>query len=113
MCDSTQEWFPAISKRSSLTTVQGKEWIDGNQFVYEKENYSNLQSCAMNYDETCINKYVRSAFDYIFLMKTTKIRNCIPQTTLYSTDGLQQSLHISGKWSMVYENEDTIIYIRR
>jgi len=118
MCDSIQEWFPVLSDRTSVTTAQGKEWINGEQFTKEKENYPALQTCVLADDEACIKEYtIETVYDYLFLMKTIKSRNCIPITksnstgpSPYSTGALQQSLFHSKEWFPVYENDDVIIF---
>jgi hypothetical protein len=111
MCDSIQEWFPAISARTSLTTAQGKEWISGDQFVFEKKNYSDLQFCTMKKDESCVYEHLNGqVFDYLFLVKGIKSQYCIPQTNPLPTDALQLSLLQSEEWSKVYENDDVLIF---
>lgn len=110
MCDFTQEWFPAISERSSATTAQGKEWLGGDQFAFEKGNYYNLQFCAMDPDLSCISENIGNGFNFIFLKKTIETRNCIPLSNPIPTDGFQRALNESLEWTNVYENQDVIIF---
>jgi hypothetical protein len=44
--DPISEWFPAISKRISVSTVQGGEWLPDQQFKKQIERYKLLQSCV-------------------------------------------------------------------
>jgi hypothetical protein len=45
--DWTSEWFPALTDHVSLTTVQGREWIKGDDFISVIRNYQGLQSCLI------------------------------------------------------------------
>ncbi len=51
--DSILEWFPALSNRISLSTVQGSEWLPDDQFKTHIERYKQLQSCT-NKDWSCV-----------------------------------------------------------
>jgi hypothetical protein len=39
------EWFPALTGRVSLTTVQGYEWLPGSSFYARKQAFQELQPC--------------------------------------------------------------------
>jgi hypothetical protein len=43
--DAFQEWFPALSVRQSLTTIQGLEWLLGPRFFIYYRELRELQTC--------------------------------------------------------------------
>jgi hypothetical protein len=46
--DYVNEWFPALTNRLSITTVQGKEWLEPGLFEKEMANNRSIQKCAIN-----------------------------------------------------------------
>lgn len=44
--DPASEWFPALTGRVSLATVQGYEWLPGLQFHGRQAPFKALQACA-------------------------------------------------------------------
>jgi len=54
--DPVSEWFPAISKRTSLTTPQAHEWLPEEEFSRRVELHAGLQKCA-NQDFACIETW--------------------------------------------------------
>jgi hypothetical protein len=50
------EWFPALTERRSLTTIQGSEWLTGNQhYNAQLPVITNLRACLYQ-DATCVRK---------------------------------------------------------
>jgi len=45
LADPTLEWFPTLAYRQSLTTIQGREWIDGEGFDNLYAGVQLLQNC--------------------------------------------------------------------
>ena len=71
--DWTSEWFPALTDRVSLATVQGREWVNGDNFENVINNYQAFQSClASEYPLVCIlDESTRQdlEIDYIYIGK--------------------------------------------
>ncbi|HEX2142178.1 MAG TPA: hypothetical protein VHK28_07920 [Candidatus Limnocylindria bacterium] len=44
--DTEAEWFPALTGRVSVATVQGMEWLDEERWNGSLESHERLQSCA-------------------------------------------------------------------
>jgi hypothetical protein len=44
--DRASEWFPALTGRTSLATVQGTEWLAGEVYARTLESYRLLHACA-------------------------------------------------------------------
>ena len=64
------EWFPALSGRYSLTTVQGREWLSGEQNITPWiENFESAQSCL--YQTTaCLEAWAgdhSQPYEYVYL----------------------------------------------
>lgn len=107
--DWTVEWFPTIAQRTSLTTIQGHEWIDGNYFATRTGIYQQIQECASRSDGLeCLESVPRDAsleYEYIYVAKRTTRTNPAPQ-------GLElvHSLADSPAYELVFENRDASIF---
>jgi hypothetical protein len=44
--DRASEWFPALTDRRSIATVQGTEWLPDREFTHAIERYQSLQRCG-------------------------------------------------------------------
>ncbi|MCZ2126308.1 MAG: glycosyltransferase family 39 protein [Anaerolineales bacterium] len=66
LLSSTLEWFPALTERQSLTTVQGSEWLANERgFKAQMELAQSARACAFQ-DETCLQKF-SGRYEYLFL----------------------------------------------
>jgi hypothetical protein len=69
------EWFPALTDRVSLNTVQGSEWVRG-QFARRYYADQHLQECAFR-GATCLGNWMRRnhlAPDYVYVAKAAPIQ---------------------------------------
>lgn len=113
-CDSVMEWFPALTGRQSIYTVQGTEWTEGPNFnAYVISTYA-PQKCLSGGDVSCLNEAVEaSQYDYIYLSKVLRVNNCqgldMPRTFPYFLEQMQAST----EFDIAYETDDVIIYTRR
>jgi hypothetical protein len=63
------EWFPALTGRVSLTTVQGYEWLPGSSFSTRKQAFQELQPCLTR-DLACVEDWVAGqglSYDYLLV----------------------------------------------
>ena len=61
-CDSVMEWFPALTGRQSIFTVQGTEWTQGENFNNHVISTYAPQKCLYSGDASCLDAAVsRSA----------------------------------------------------
>ena len=77
-CDATNEWFPSLTGRESLTTLQGREWLLGNKFGEYISHAQGLQGCVDN-GADCITrelKYFGTRFNYVYISILTPTKNC-------------------------------------
>ena len=97
------EWFPALTRQTSLSTYQGREWLDGqlhsDAFF---ENRTSWLSCQ-NKDETCLEDWMSSSgvdVNYVLIASGTE-KNPI---------GLSASLANSSQYVLIYQNAEMTLY---
>ena len=104
--DYASEWFPALSSRKSVTTPQGMEWLSDNQFTKMSEAHFELQKCVEE-NWACLNnwgQFYGKDFEHIFIsMKSIRENG-------QSVDLLLDELKKSASYSVVFENDDVIIF---
>jgi hypothetical protein len=96
--DYVAEWFPALTNRSNLSTVQGYEWIPG-EFENKVWNYILLYTCAeVSYE--CIDlweEYNDAEVDYLVINETENYPDFI------------NGLVLSGRYRAVYQQESIVV----
>jgi hypothetical protein len=109
-CDLTLEWFPALTDRPSIYTVQGTEWTKGADFAgYVRSTYA-VQRCLSDSDVSCLDSAVsRSDYDYVYVSKVPR-PDCrpiyLPNAFYYFLEGMSTE----PGFQAVYESEDVIIF---
>lgn len=113
-CDSVMEWFPAISGRKSLFTVQGTEWTKGAGFnEYVRSTYA-VQECLANSDVACLGESVdRANYDYIYVSKILRVNNCGPLAPQREFPYFVESLKLDAGFEAVYETDGVLISRQR
>ncbi len=99
--DPGSEWFPALAGRVSLATVQGYEWLPGDQFVRRQEPYKALQACATG-EASCLAEWMEETGH--------------SASHVYLGDGccgpLERSLRASPGYRPVYDGARAVIFAR-
>jgi len=110
-CDSVLEWFPALTGRQSIFTVQGTEWTQGSNFNrYVTSTYA-AQKCLTNGDASCLDAAAsRSAYDFIYLSKILRVDNCIALSPQRIFPLFLEHMRADYSFQTVYETEDVIIF---
>lgn len=115
MCDSTSEWFPALTGRHSVTTAQGREWVNGgniNEFIRRK---AEMEKCLDDGLE-CLGResaYFGEEADYIYIYSAAPVSACnravehIPASRL-----LIAELERATGYQLAYEAQDVFIFKR-
>jgi len=106
--DPTSEWFPALTDRESIATVQGHEWDEKRNFTDVLLTASELQYCADQIPE-CLDNWLtgnKVNVDYIYIRKLISQNGEEPEP-LSST--LPTLLVASGKYKLVYKTEEIAI----
>jgi hypothetical protein len=110
-CDSVLEWFPALTGRQSIYTVQGTEWTEGQNFnSYVISTYP-VQMCLDSGDISCLDAAIeRSEYDYVYVSKLLRVNNCTP-LDLYRTFPLfVESMHSDQGFEVIYDTEDVVVF---
>jgi hypothetical protein len=103
------EWVPALSGRYSLTTVQGREWLSGNQNITPWINtFEDIQSCLYQ-TSACLDNWAAShnePFDYVYLSlhDPAGASDTIRLSSLYS------SLNLSHNYELVLDEPTVKVY---
>jgi hypothetical protein len=110
-CDAVSEWFPALSGRQNLTTIQGTEWTQGPNFANHVWSTLDVQGCLANGDASCLDQAVnRSSYDYIYVSKVLRGNsNCKAGTEREFPYFLEHMKKDAG-FKTVYETEDVIVF---
>jgi hypothetical protein len=94
--DDINEWFPVITNRVSLTTIQGYEWMGKGAFARRVPFMQGLQRCA---NLACVESTAKEAgFDYGYIYIASINSNLIYE------------LKSAGKYSIVYEKNGMMIF---
>ncbi len=105
LSDPLSEWFPALTGRVSLVTVQGHEWTPDSSLLENIRAYHRAQSC-LNMDITCLSSW---DFEYLYIrkIKPDKEGGVQRQESL-----LEASLRASGKYTLAYDSDVAVIFRR-
>jgi hypothetical protein len=112
MRDPIQEWFPALTERISLTTMQGQEWTLGSNFAQTITENRNLQVCAHQIIG-CLDvetAKLAKSFDFIYLNKNTNYQLGSSWANSPDSKSLEESLKDSEQYHLVYENEAVAVF---
>ncbi|MCC6298248.1 MAG: glycosyltransferase family 39 protein [Anaerolineales bacterium] len=113
-CDFVSEWFPAVSGRKSLFTIQGAEWTKGAGFDdYISSTYA-VQRCLTNGDMSCVDHAVSpEEYDYIYVSKILRADNCVPLEHQLEFPYFIESLKMDSGFETVYETDRVLISRRK
>jgi len=107
MSDPMQEWFPALTKQHSVTTLQGLEWTLSEKFFPWYEQLVEFQRCA---DLACVTAWsAANGVDYDFLLVT------VPPKEDKSREGaalrsLALSVRASAVHELVFESQTALVF---
>ena len=104
--DDVAEWFPALTDRESVTTVQGTEWIPGAFGRRFRENKS-AQRCA-NQSVDCLQRWLartHARVDYLFI-----VRRPPESQSADCCSALRTSLDHDTGYVRVFHSTDVSIY---
>ena len=102
--NSSAEWFPVFAMRTSLNTIQGREWLLGKDFSLFFDDLQNLQNC-LNTDPNCLDEWAsrhKLGFNFVYIEKSKQI----PVTLL-------NQLRQDSRYVLVFENGGAAIFERK
>ncbi|MGE5595040.1 MAG: hypothetical protein ACM3S1_03275 [Hyphomicrobiales bacterium] len=100
------EWFPALTGRTSVATVQGLEWVPDNAFGEGIEAYFAAWGCGFGNAE-CLDDWANRwdrPFDYVYLPARDGSLCC---------GGLEASLAGDPRYLRVYDGAGGVVFERR
>jgi hypothetical protein len=103
--DRTAEWFPVISQRRSLTTVQGLEWTPNNQFKHLASHLARLKPCQ-HQGLTCLETWAANSelsYSHIFISLPLS-------TTPACCSLLLHDLSSSSNYTRLFQNVETSVW---
>ncbi len=107
--DWTTEWFPSLAQRISVTTIQGREWTDAQDFGTHTEQYQNLQQCIFaDQAKACMDSVSQATFvkyEYIYIAKKT-------MRSEKRTQGIELAVDLKAdlSYTLVYETNEVAIF---
>jgi hypothetical protein len=111
LCDSLQEWFPILTDRESVTTIQGNEWLPNHKYVQSVALQNGVQSCVDSSSPlSCIEKY-NLQYEYIYVSKQGWVKNsCRAVMQISRGQDLIDSLEENNKYQLAYQSNAVTIY---
>jgi hypothetical protein len=106
--DSLSEWFPALTKRASLGTVQGYEWLGKSRYERQQDRYDQLQACAGR-SVRCLEKWAlqeNTSFSHVYVARP-------PDGDRDCCSVLRRSLRASPRYVVLYDGPGATIFGRR
>ncbi|HZP26255.1 MAG TPA: glycosyltransferase family 39 protein, partial [Dehalococcoidia bacterium] len=106
--DNVSEWFPALSLRQNLGTVQGHEWLGGGEYREQKQFYKDLQRCAQG-PVSCLplTGNGTTLVNYVYIVKQEVWGS---ESDADCCTGLIEALRAAPGFATVYENEHAVIF---
>lgn len=95
------EWFPALTSRVSVATVQGTEWLPDRAFDRNIDEYNRLWGCGWG-DATCLDEWAQATgkpFSYVYLPD-----GCC--------SALREDMEVSPAYQKVYDRGGQVIFER-
>jgi hypothetical protein len=109
--DAVLEWFPALTDRQSIYTVQGTECIKGESSGdYVRPTYSAQRSLSLG-EIPCLDVAVdRWQYDYIYLSKPLHTSRNGPQEPI---PYFMQSIYADSGFYEIYQTEAVVVFEKR
>lgn len=84
--DSLMEWFPTLTARINVVTVQGYEWMPKQEFTWRIADYFGLRKCLQEPWTKCLDDYLQEhsdGFDYVYISSDLRM---VENSSGYSAD---------------------------
>jgi hypothetical protein len=106
-----------LTERTSLTTVQGTEWLPGN-FTGKLTDQRTLQGCLNGRDAlSCVEENARRLvleYDYIYVANQNSLKNmCRAILPIVRGENLILELENNKGYESVYQTDEVSIFYRR
>jgi 4-amino-4-deoxy-L-arabinose transferase-like glycosyltransferase len=106
--DPDSEWFPLLTNRRSVATVQGTEWLGQAEFNETRGAHHTLQTCVDESSVSCVEDWlVEWPADYLYLPKG---RLHGPNSPADCCAGLRASLLADPNFAVVLDGAGATIF---
>lgn len=105
--DKASEWFPTLTRREDVDTVQGLEWIPG-AFARGYMQDRALQACASR-GSGCLRRWLRETglrVRYVYIEKRSV-------GAVYETGVLQEAMQHDPSYRRIFDDAGAIVFVRR
>ncbi len=109
--DRSSEWFPALTDRVSVATVQGYEWVPNGGFEKQSNLYNALQKCSTE-TPTCLADWSQTnavRYDYLYVARRDSQHGLVDYH-MPCCSGLVALLESDPSYKLVYQNDDATIF---
>jgi hypothetical protein len=104
--DPVNEWFPVLTERQSITTVQGAEWLGNNIFVKKLPLLREIQRCKTNISPLQCADTLANTMDieYDYIMYVFSDQQDRSNTAL--------DVYEFSEFQVVYSSSDVLVLMR-
>ena len=102
------EWFPALTRRASVSTVQGTDWLSGAAFKQRREIYDAYGACVIE-DLDCIEQVAQSSstdHSHIYLSGVLTAE----QADLEIALPIEAALRQAPNYELVYDQDGVLVF---
>ncbi len=105
--DATAEWFPTLTGRRSVGTLQGYEWLGRDAWLAQNAAADELVKCAPR-TVSCVDAWMRDhrAADYVFIPKGRVAGPAGPDDCCVP---LRETVRTSPRYEVVYDGDGATI----
>ena len=107
---------PLLTKRESLTTVQGSEWLLGNDFGKNMVQIHSLQGCIDEGAECFAHESeaLGKSFNYVYISIASPTNDCkLSDSSARTTRGLIMALENTKNYSVLYRSDKVVLFEKK
>ncbi len=107
-----QEWFPALTQRINLATVQGYEWLPDRVFYRRRSDFPLLMRCIFE-DNRCVEDWAEQRgyeFEYVYIYQGIPATIYAQEEDVPLGNALARSLADAPDYSLEYQSEHILIF---
>jgi hypothetical protein len=106
--DPDSEWFPLLTGRTSVGTVQGSEWLGATGFEAQVQAYRDLQACVQPAWASCVHDWMsQRSTDYVYLPKGPLHG---PKSSADCCADLRAELAADARFAIVYDEAGASVF---
>ncbi len=112
--DRDAEWFPALTGRTSVATVQGSEWLPDGTFDRQRRATVALEQCK-DQASSCLASWAAehgASFNYVYISNVLPVVPTQLTTTVSCCRVLEASLRTDTAYRVVYDTDAATIFQR-